>query len=1212
MSQPRKIAAISIARRVAEEIQGNFNFKCELGGLVGYQVGLSKKMTTEKHETRLLFCTTGVILEKLIMAKSLDSYTHIILDEIHEREADMDLLLILIRELMLVNPRNTRIILMSATMDEEKFSRYFTHNQLEPAIVQLTTPRLFQKKKFFLNEIPELVFEDSNENLTPRISLQLFILAKNIIVKRVLSGKKSILIFLPGIYEIKALNNLLADTPELENNCLIHLLHSSLSKAEQKATFMNSSKPKVVLSTNIAESSITITGPEVDCVIDFCLTKHLVRFDDESMPSLRLDWASKTSLEQRAGRTGRTCDGEVYRLVTRDFYEKHLPSTSIPEILRCPLETVVLRVKKLDVEPPLEFLEKALDPPPPKSVLHSILLLKEIGGLERLNNHDKFQPNDGKLTYVGQIMSKLPLDVRLSKLIIVGSLFSMLDEAIIIATGLNVQNIFRNSHRLNLDDYNQKLAWANGSGCDFIAILNAYKFWKHKSEQGILKDWKEEKRWCNRFNLERKKLHEMRDLIEEINHRLKKLNMESLSGEKSISWEPEQKALILKICIAGSFIPNFYTVGKCDEIDELDVCKAVADRNPYKTVIYKNNDNDFCGEIYEEQFKEKLVEMGVCRNANDITVQFDLRSKKVFVEFNGSESDIDKDQYGDNLIDVNSPQSLGKVAPEVYRALKLGKSGYKFTLNVMNKSDSEIWSLEHGFEPFKPIHTTQGFKLSKYVHKYPSNVVIPSNYAVPLEGNISHIDHCGKFFIQPVSQHNVNVFESIQQSMFSKEQEPFNRIEEVLKGQLVIAQIGNTINRARVVDVFVSSQSAICLLFDIGNQTEVHVDQLFNVGEWNIDCFDEPARCFEATLCELEPSFIKCPKGKWTISAIEQFRNIVRGQQLKIEVFSVVHSIASVRLFTQTGDSVNQMLIDLKYAQECEEGLSSKCEHELHKDDQSDADFLEEASLVYRMKINENIAPYIPSPPISQCQNKITLSGPESPLETKARFENSDVKVAPHSINSVLLRDDAHNLEGKLLVSAFATKSGRETVIHETTIMPNIPGFAAILAMIFAPEVALKRSRDKTRFVYVKYGLGYDENRKSFSPDRDFYLPVNVELLPEDFQKINNLRLSMSALLMLQPNESISSINDSVKFDLLKLIKKSIVEVITEDRMVFPCEYTDQKRGSWAFAIKTRPKEVLENGGGHYHMISRPQLEKFSFEDCNEVLEVLKQAEQKL
>lgn len=165
-------------------------------------------------------------------------------------------------------------------------------------------------------------------------------------------------------------------------------------------------------------------------MIDFCLTKNLMTDSSTNFSSLQLHWASKANCLQRSGRAGRVMNGRVYRLVPKEFYDK-LPDYGIPEMLRIPLENVVLKAKQLDMGPPHSILGLALTPPNLSDIYNTILILKELGGLIKTVN-GVYMEFDGDLSLIGKVMSALPLDIRISRLVIFGYMFSVFEECLII------------------------------------------------------------------------------------------------------------------------------------------------------------------------------------------------------------------------------------------------------------------------------------------------------------------------------------------------------------------------------------------------------------------------------------------------------------------------------------------------------------------------------------------------------------------------------------------------------------------------------------------------------------------------------------------------------------------------------------------------------------------------------------------------------------
>lgn len=407
--------------------------------MVGYQVGLH---TLTNDETRLLYCTTGVLLQKLVKSKNMNKYTHIILDEVHERDQEMDFLLIVIRRLLISNSPNTKIILMSATINPKEFSEYFSSYKSPAPILKVDNRRIHQVKDFYLCQLGKLItnYEYNYIMSESKIDEELFKITVKLlyVFERLDEKEKSIeingfrstvLIFLPGVNEIDNMEKCIeTHKGDLKLNTI--RLHSLVSPEEQHRVFMKANKMsrKVILATNIAESSITV--PDVKYVIDFCLTKNVMTDSNTNFSSLQLQWASKANCMQRAGRAGRVMSGRVYRLVPKSFYQR-LPDYGIPEMLRIPLENVVLKAKILNMGAPHTILGLALTPPNLSDIHNTIMILKELGGLYKTVN-GQYMEFDGDLSFIGRVMSALPLDIRISRLIIFGYMFSVFEECLII------------------------------------------------------------------------------------------------------------------------------------------------------------------------------------------------------------------------------------------------------------------------------------------------------------------------------------------------------------------------------------------------------------------------------------------------------------------------------------------------------------------------------------------------------------------------------------------------------------------------------------------------------------------------------------------------------------------------------------------------------------------------------------------------------------
>lgn len=609
-------------------------------------------------------------------------YTHVILDEVHERDVEMDLLLIVVRRLLATRNPYVKIILMSATFNADKLSEFFKitdqRGNYGPAPkIDLNIPRPFPVRITYLDSLDHLGASREIINYErPGISNQMYKVAMKSmeLVIRKSQGRlnSSFLVFLPGIQEINRFKSLLYEPNETLNisKFSLSILHSSVPIEDYSIAFDGLMDNKIILATNIAESSITLPG--VHFVIDFCLTKYLLADTATNMTQLKLDWASKMSLEQRAGRVGRIEAGQVIRLIYQNQLNE-LPVETIPEIKRASLESVVLKTKRLEMGKPSNILGLALDPPDKRAIQDSILVLKEIGGLTRLSSHGKFDVNDGELTFAGLIMAKLPVDIKISKLIILGFMFSCLEECIIIGAGMSSKSIFKNfPSDQKLEEFHQKLEHAKGSASDSIAVLNAYKSWRTEIEKGRLRA--SERQWCESFMLSLKNLNDMHELVEDIKNRLRHFRIEIENNrEFNDNFELlKEKIFTIKICLAGAFYPHYFAFGGSPP--SRDDYGVLNNMNPCTTVYLKGLESNRIGQLYEQQIREKLHREGrggVTDELNEMKVKFDTNSARCHVEFQPISND------GFDLVP-------GEVHLEVYKAVKLRKLEINFQIKVMS------------------------------------------------------------------------------------------------------------------------------------------------------------------------------------------------------------------------------------------------------------------------------------------------------------------------------------------------------------------------------------------------------------------------------------------------------------------------------------------------------------------------------------------------
>ncbi len=467
------------------------------------------------------------------------------------------------------------------------------------------------------------------------------------IYKGLAEKRGAVLIFVPGMIQIQKLQEAISHEFDDSKSLTIYPLHSDIVIDQQARVF---EKPKefyrkIIISTGIAESSITV--PDIKYVIDFCLTKELYCDPNTNYSHLRLEWASKASLKQRKGRAGRVSDGRCYRLITKEFY-KELNAQTDPAILREPLESVILNLKRLEQSgEPRQILALAIQPPKLSGIEKTIILLKEVGALTlKCKNSKVMNRHDGDLTYVGRIMANLPIDVRLSKLILLGHTFGKLNEAIIIAAGLSKKTVFTCYYKSYLESFNSKWIYSQGWMCDCLCILNAFKVYEDYKIKGEFDDSKRAYRWAKENNIELGRMKEVYKLQEELRNRLVTLNIKSTDhiklrddrsprleqGEYDIDDDDDVEStnLIIKIILAGAFYPHYFTSNKID-LDE--ATKTTGGHDMLNTVQLKNLPMDE-GILYNEKIQKMF---NPC--ANLITTHFD--GTKAYLEFKSKHSEID-------------------------------------------------------------------------------------------------------------------------------------------------------------------------------------------------------------------------------------------------------------------------------------------------------------------------------------------------------------------------------------------------------------------------------------------------------------------------------------------------------------------------------------------------------------------------------------------
>lgn len=533
-TQPRRIAAVSVARRVAEEKAERFQDS------VGYHVRFDAKLP--KTGGSVTYCTTGILLQQLqhMPDDVFDNISHLVVDEVHERDMLIDFLLILLKKRMLIRTAagksTPKVVLMSATMDTDLFASYFKSEipgQTAIDCPSLSVPgRTFPVQEKYIDEVlkdmkaskqamsamhadpstkeyleseekfrndylsrgtpnspssgnsdgdrsvidwkrerqvtasGEVTIVNEKENALVPIGLIACTVAH---ITRT-TDEGAILVFLPGLEEIIKVESQLLEQRQLgvdfndSARFKVYKLHSSIADA-QTTVFETVPKGcrKIILSTNIAETSVTI--PDVQHVVDTGKLREKQYDQIRRITMLLCTWISKSNSKQRAGRAGRVQNGNYYALYSKERYDS-LRVIGLPELLRSDLQDICLDVKSQAFKTPIrEFLAGAIEPPAPKAVDTSVINLQDLDALTDIE----------EITPLGRLLSRLPVHPTLGKMIVLGIIFRCLDPMLVLGAASAERSLFLQPLGARDEAHRAKLSFVEGSGSDHIALLNAIR-----------------------------------------------------------------------------------------------------------------------------------------------------------------------------------------------------------------------------------------------------------------------------------------------------------------------------------------------------------------------------------------------------------------------------------------------------------------------------------------------------------------------------------------------------------------------------------------------------------------------------------------------------------------------------------------------------------------------------------------------------------------
>ncbi|KAF9592683.1 hypothetical protein IFM89_016760 [Coptis chinensis] len=454
-TQPRRVAAMSVSRRVAEEMD------VTIGEEVGYSIRFED---CSSAKTVLKYLTDGMLLREAMTDPLLERYKVIVLDEAHERTLATDVLFGLLKEVLRNRP-DLKLVVMSATLEAEKFQAYFSGAPL------MKVPGRLHPVEIFYTQDPERDYLEAAIRTVVQIHM--------------CEPAGDILVFLTGEEEIedacRKINKEVANLGEQVGPVKVVPLYSTLPPAMQQKIFdpappaLNDSGPpgrKIVVSTNIAETSLTIDG--IVYVIDPGFAKQKVYNPRIRVESLLVSPISRASAHQRSGRAGRTQPGKCFRLYTEKSFKDDLQPQTYPEILRSNLANTVLTLKKLGIDDLVHF--DFMDPPAPETLMRALEVLNYLGALD----------DDGNLTKLGEIMSEFPLDPQMSKMLVVSPEFNCSNEILSISAMLSVPNCFVRPKEAQKAADEAKARFGHIDG-DHLTLLNVYHAYKQNNEDA---------QWC--------------------------------------------------------------------------------------------------------------------------------------------------------------------------------------------------------------------------------------------------------------------------------------------------------------------------------------------------------------------------------------------------------------------------------------------------------------------------------------------------------------------------------------------------------------------------------------------------------------------------------------------------------------------------------------------------------------------------------------------
>ncbi|MER7459802.1 ATP-dependent RNA helicase HrpA [Micromonospora sp. NPDC126480] len=493
-TQPRRLAARTVADRIAEELG------TELGDVVGYKVRFTDQVS-DRSLVKLM--TDGILLAELQTDRMLRQYDTIIVDEAHERSLNIDFILGYLKQLLPRRP-DLKVVITSATIETDRFAKHFADAEGNPAPVVEVSGRTYPVEVRYrpLVEITESGDEDEADEENVRDQIQAI---GDAVEELAAEGPGDVLVFLSGEREIRDTADALGKLVQKKRSLLgteILPLYARLSTAEQHRVFAPHSGRRVVLATNVAETSLTVPG--IKYVVDPG-TARISRYSNRlKVQRLPIEPVSQASANQRKGRCGRTSDGICVRLYDEQDFESR-PEFTDPEILRTNLASVILQMTAIGLGDIAAF--PFIDPPDRRNITDGVNLLHELGAL------DPTEPDPAKrLTALGRRLAQLPVDPRLARMVLEGERNGCATEVVVIAAALSIQDPRERpvEKQAQADQAHARFA---DKESDFVAYLN---LWRYLREQQRALSSSAFRRMCKAEYLNYLRVREWQDIVSQL------------------------------------------------------------------------------------------------------------------------------------------------------------------------------------------------------------------------------------------------------------------------------------------------------------------------------------------------------------------------------------------------------------------------------------------------------------------------------------------------------------------------------------------------------------------------------------------------------------------------------------------------------------------------------------------------------------------------